>query len=116
MPQPAVPPRPPLPDAGADAHATAAAMRPAPPLPDADRKAALPAPAVEPPSPDVALADDASPLPGAHRGGFLRLPTAPVAVVSQSAPAEPGTEEDPEPPAKWLMPPTEGPHRGLGAW
>ncbi|WP_235565548.1 hypothetical protein [Microbacterium sp. Root166] len=97
MPQP---PRPPLPEASA-----------------ADAAAGVPSPAVEPPSPDVALADEASPLPGAHRGGFQRLPTAPVSVVSQSAPAEPGTEEDePLPTAQWLMPPADGPHRGLGAW
>ncbi len=91
-----------------------------PPRPEtsaADAATGVPAPAVEPPSPDVALADETSPLPGAHRGGFRRLPTAPVAVMSQSAPAEPGTEDD-EPPAtaQWLMPPTEGPQRGLGAW
>ena len=41
-------------------------------------------------SPDVDLAQEASPLPGAHRGGFQRLPTAPVAVTVESAPAEPG--------------------------
>lgn len=76
-----------------------------------------PAPAVESPSPDVALADEASPLPGVHRGGFRRLPTAPVPVVSQTAPAEPGTEEtSPTPAAQWLMPVTDPPHRGLAAW
>ena len=75
--------------------------------------------AVEPPSPDVALADEASPLPGAHRGGFQRLPTAPVAVTTESAPAEPGTDATRrEPAAQWLMPPTDrsAPRtRGLGA-
>lgn len=76
----------------------------------------LPA-ATEPPSPDVALADEASPLPGVHRGGFLRLPTAPVSVTTQSAPAEPGTDEDPLPPtAQWLMPPPPAPQRWLAAW
>lgn len=100
----------------------------APAVPASPRPPAAPAPteqpspsaatsaAVEPPSPDVALADEASPLPGVHRGGFLRLPTAPIDVTSQSAPVEPGTEEEPAPTAQWLMPPTDAPHRGLAAW
>ncbi len=67
--------------------------------------------AVEPPSPDVALADEASPLPGAHRGGFQRLPTAPVSVLTEIAPAEPGTA-DPQ----WLMPDPPAYHRGLASW
>lgn len=45
-----------------------------PPLPAAD-------PRVEPPSPDVVPADEAPRLPGEHRGGFHRLPTAPVDVA-----------------------------------
>lgn len=74
-------------------------------------------PAVESPSPDVELASEASPLPGVHRGGFLRLPTAPIAVTVQTAPAEPGTdEEDPVPTAQWLMPAADVPHRGLAGW
>ena len=72
--------------------------------------------AVEPPSPDVTLADEASPLPGVHRGGFLRLPTAPIAVTSQSAPAEPGTEDDATQTAQWLMPTPDRPQRGLAGW
>lgn len=101
MPQPpAVPPMPPVP--------------PAPPLPPVASPAA---PSTEPPSPDVTIADEASPLPGVHRGGFLRLPTAPVSVTTQSAPAEPGTEEEPLPPtAQWLMPAQPAPQRGLAAW
>ena len=80
-------------------------------------EAPAPAARVEPPSEDVALADEASPLPGAHRGGFLRLPTAPIAVTSQSAPVEPGTEDEPEAPTvQWLMPPTAAPYRGLAGW
>ena len=74
------------------------------------------APSVEPPSPDIALADEASPLPGAHRGGFQRLPTAPVDVTIVSAPAEPGTDGQPEPELRWLMPEPVGPHRGLAGW
>lgn len=72
--------------------------------------------AVEPPSPDVALADEASPLPGAHRGGFQRLPTAPVAVTQETAPAEPGTADAEEPVLQWLMPESPAPHRGLAGW
>src|SRR5690606_24659195 len=86
-----------------------------PPLPTAPPPVVEPV--VEPPSPDVALADEASPLPGAHRGGFARLPTAPVDVTSQSAPAEPGTEEEPpEPVVQWLMPEPSRPQRGLAGW
>lgn len=72
------------------------------------------APAVEPPSPDVELASDASPLPGAHRGGFARLPTAPVGVTSTTAPSESGAE--PAPAAQWLMPEPPVMSRGLAAW
>jgi hypothetical protein len=72
---------------------------------------------VEPPSPDVTLAAEASPLPGAHRGGFLRLPTAPVAVTTQSAPAEPGTEEDVlTSTAGFLLPEIEQPRRWVSGW
>jgi hypothetical protein len=89
------------------------AERPEPAAPAADSGR----PRVEQPSPDVAAADEASALPGVHRGGYLRLPTAPVAVVSQSAPAEPGTEDDvPVAVAQWLMPASEPAHRGLAAW
>lgn len=81
------------------------------------RPAAPHPPAVEAPSPDVTIADEASPLPGVHRGGFLRLPTAPIAVTTQSAPAEPGTEDEPPPvTAPWLMPEPDPLHRGLAAW
>lgn len=87
-----------------------------PPAPAAQTEPVTRDPAVEPPSPDVALADEASPLPGAHRGGFLRLPTAPVAVTMQSAPAEPGTDDDPPAvTAQWLMP-EPPPQRGLAPW
>jgi hypothetical protein len=72
--------------------------------------------AVEPPSPDVALADDASPLPGAHRGGFQRLPTAPVCVTQETAPSEPGASAAEEPALQWLMPENPAPHRGLAPW
>src|SRR5690349_3857192 len=46
-------------------------------------------PLVEPASPDVDIVAASPLLPGSHRGGFFRLPTAPVAVTVQSAPTEP---------------------------
>ncbi|MDE0545433.1 hypothetical protein [Microbacterium sp. C7(2022)] len=58
----------------------------------------------------------ASTLPGAHRGGFTRLPTAPTPITSQSAPKEPGTDTDPTPVAQWLMPAEAPPYRGLAGW
>ncbi len=74
-------------------------------------------PLVEPPSADVEAADEASGLPGVHRGGYLRLPTAPVTVTRESAPAEPGTDEDAPPVvAQWLLPEPEPQHRGLAGW
>ncbi|MGZ0711638.1 hypothetical protein ACWPKO_25235 (plasmid) [Coraliomargarita sp. W4R53] len=73
-------------------------------------------PIMEGPSPDVAAAVAASTLPGAHRGGFSRLPTAPVAITSQSAPAEPGTETNPVPFTQWAMPDSPAPYRGLAGW
>ncbi|WP_396668790.1 hypothetical protein [Microbacterium sp. R86528] len=71
---------------------------------------------LEAPSPDVAEAGAASSMPGAHRGGFSRLPTAPTDIQSQTAPAEPGTETNPVPFAQWVMPPPAEPYRGLAAW
>ncbi len=65
-------------------------------------------------SPDVDLAQDASPLPGAHRGGFHRLPTAPVAVTVETAPAEPGGEFHPDD-TPWTATDSAF-HRGLAAW
>lgn len=65
-------------------------------------------------SPDVDPAQDASPLPGAHRGGFLRLPTAPVAVTVETAPAEPGGDFTPDD-TSWTAT-DSGFHRGLAGW
>jgi hypothetical protein len=91
--------------------------KPATAVPEIEPAPAVPEIAsVEPFSPDVALADDASPLPGAHRGGFQRLPTAPVSVTSESAPAEPGTLDSESPVAQWLMPTPAPPRRGLANW
>lgn len=106
--------------AAAPAEAAPAAPIPArppvPPLPPGIPPAV--SAVVEPPSPDVALADEASPLPGAHRGGFHRLPTAPVGITEQIAPREPGTESGPTPTvtAQWLMASPAPPRRGLAAW
>ncbi|MEV8273714.1 hypothetical protein [Microbacterium sp. NPDC077184] len=110
------------PPASADVAAPAApipARPPVPPLPPGIPPVVAAVPAVvEPPSPDVTLADEASPLPGAHRGGFHRLPTAPVGITEQIAPREPGTESGPTPAvtAQWLMTSPAPPRRGLAAW
>lgn len=73
-----------------------------------------PGPTVSSASSDVDLAQDASPLPGAHRGGFHRLPTAPVDVTVETAPAEPGGEFTPDD-TSW-PPGASTFHRGLAAW
>ncbi|WP_307785494.1 DUF4190 domain-containing protein [Microbacterium hibisci] len=77
--------------------------------------AAAARPTVEAPSPDVDLTHDATPLPGAHRGGFSRLPTAPVAVTVETAPAEPGGEFTPDD-TQWRPAEPAEFHRGLGVW
>ena len=50
-------------------------------------------------------------MPGAHQGGFSRLPTAPVAVAA-TTPAEPGADEQR---VEWRMPEASV-RRGLAAW
>jgi hypothetical protein len=82
------------PEDGPDATApTAARDAEVPPPTDAS---ALSAPAT---TVDVESAAGATPLPGAHRGGFQRLPTAPVDTTASAAtPFEPSTwPEHPEP-------------------
>ncbi|MCC2034092.1 hypothetical protein KEC57_18040 [Microbacterium sp. BWT-G7] len=106
---PPVPTMPPVPVAPTTPSA------PSPARPETQAPGAAAEPLVEKPSPDVALAQDASPLPGAHRGGFQRLPTAPVAVTTQSAPAEPGTEESLQS-EQWLASQAPAMHRGLAGW
>lgn len=106
-----------MPHPAADAAAPAAAPDAAHEAPDA-HAAERPNPAsptVEPVSPDVDLAQDASPLPGAHRGGFSRLPTAPVAVTVESAPSEPGGDFSPDATA-WPGDEGDGIQRGLSGW
>lgn len=70
-----------------------------------------PAPIIDQPSPDVELGQ-ATALPGVHRGGFQRLPTEPVGLTVETAPAEPGTEARP---VEWLMPEPRT-TRGLAGW
>lgn len=100
VPAPSAPPAPAPP-----ASAPSVPVSPVPPVP----------PVVEAPSPDVELASDASPLPGSHRGGFLRLPTAPVPLTVESAPAEPSTEIGSASDV-WLAAGEPAVHRGLAGW
>jgi hypothetical protein len=64
-----------------------------------------PGPRVEAAPADLAATPDATPLPGAHRGGFSRALTGPVALTIESAPVEPGTEDADYTPAEWVTPP-----------
>lgn len=71
--------------------------------------AAAPDVTVSGPSPDVAPVGEASRLPGEHRGGFSRLPTAPVEV--------PLGGRDPQDPQDDAWAPTPAPPaRGMAAW
>lgn len=83
--------------------------------PTAARPDRVPPPVVEPPSPDVVAANDATPLPGVHRGGFQRLPTAPLDVTTQVAPPEPGSAEHSAATAEWLRPAPRT-ARGAAGW
>lgn len=65
-------------------------------------------PAIETPSPDVDAAAASSALPGTHRGGFQRLPTAPVDVTMQTS-AEPAAR------LEWAPAP-QPVSRGLAGW
>lgn len=68
------------------------------------------APAVEPPSEDVAPVAAESALPGHHRGGFERWPTAPVGVTpTVSAP-------DLDAPVLWAPAEPAAAARGMAAW
>lgn len=74
-----------------------------------------PAGRVEPPSPDVAPVAGETVLPGVHRGGFTRWPTAPIGVTPVvPAPTEP-TEYDAASP--WTPPPMPAVRRRyLAGW
>lgn len=73
------------------------------------------APQIEPASPDIEVVAASSILPGEHRGGFFRLPTAPVAVTTQSAPGEPENDLTPAS-AQWLASDEPPIHTGLAGW
>lgn len=77
---------------------------PRPPLPQAPAS-------IEPPTPDVAVVNADASMPGVHRGGFARLPTAPI----ELAPAPPSLPE-PQPELRWLMPEPAAPTSGMAAW
>ena len=65
-------------------------------------------PMVDAPSPDVEIAADATPLPGVHRGGFARWPTAPIDVTTRVAPL------DDDAPVEWSYPQPAA--HGLAGW
>jgi len=75
-------------------------------------KPAPPQPVFEAPSPDVEVAGEAAPLPGMHRGGFTRPPTAPVPLTVESAPIAPELED----PSMWPTPEAPPLRRGLAGW
>ncbi len=81
--------------------------------PSVDAAGAVPPAAVEPPSPDVAPVGAESSLPGAHRGGFERWPTAPIDALQTIGPVD-----SPETAAlvQWAPPQPRAPYRGLAAW
>ncbi|GAA3203953.1 hypothetical protein [Microbacterium terregens] len=96
-----------------DPAAAHAALEPAAAHPALDPAASRPAltpAAVEPPSPDVARVEAESALPGMHRGGFERWPTAPVGV----APIV--TAPDLDAPVQWAVAEPAAPSRGMAAW
>ena len=90
--------------------ATRDAVGPAPPAAAASVPPPLPPTAVEPPSPDVAPVEAESALPGTHRGGFERLPTAPVGITPIV------TAPDLDAPLQWAPAEPEAPPRGMAAW
>jgi len=112
------PPTPATASAEAASAPEASAATPSPTPPAAPAETAVPPRPAEPTvtsvSPDIDLAQDASPLPGAHRGGFQRLPTAPVAVTVETAPAEPGGEFTPDA-TSWQATDSAF-HSGLAGW
>lgn len=74
---------------------------------------AVPPPAVEPPSPDVAPVGAESSLPGAHRGGFERWPTAPIGVEQTAGPVD---APDTGVLVQWAPAEPRAPYRGLAGW
>ena len=97
---------------GADDDETtdAAPTPPVPPAPAAPAAPVIRPAAVEPPSPDVAPVEAESALPGMHRGGFERWPTAPVGVTPTV------TAPDLDAPLLWAPAEPSQPARGMSAW
>lgn len=87
----------------ADEPLPAAPLATTPPATRAERR--------ESPAPDVAVGEGTS-MPGVHRGGFTRLPTAPIDVSPSAPPTLPVLQPD----VRWLMPEPEPAHRGMAGW
>ncbi|SFR94718.1 hypothetical protein SAMN04487846_1010 [Microbacterium sp. cf046] len=103
------PTSPPAPESDAPAP-TSETAGPAPAPASQPAQGAPTAAALEAPSPDVAPVEAESALPGMHRGGFERWPTAPVAVTPiPSAP-------DLDAPVLWASAEPSAPSRGMAAW
>ena len=100
----------PEPDARPAASEPPTSSPPEPASPAASVPPALLHPAVEPPSPDVAPVGEESALPGKHRGGFERWPTAPVGVTPVA------TAPDLDAPVMWAPVEPRAPSRGVAAW
>lgn len=65
-------------------------------------------PQIEAPTTEVEASASTSALPGEHRGGFARLPTAPVGIAEELA--------LPSPTVEWLIPEPARPYRGIAGW
>jgi len=82
---------------------------------DSPATASAPAlPVVPPSSSDLAPAGSEPGLPGVHRGGFARLPTAPIGIAAPVV--QPDTDSATLPAAQWILPAEPAPQRGLAAW
>lgn len=101
-PRPTVQATTPDPDAATTAAAAGTASAPAVPP--------RPAASVEAPSPDVAPVEAESAIPGRHRGGFERWPTAPVGITPVT------TAPDLDAPVLWAPAEPTRPSRGVAAW
>ena len=69
-------------------------------------------PRIEPPTDDVAPVGEESVLPGHHRGGFHRPPTAPTDIAVTAT----GPSPDPEPLVLWAPREDPPPRAALAAW
>jgi hypothetical protein len=85
---------------------------PAPAEPQPETPALVKPPAA--PASGLTAAADATPLPGAHRGGFSRELTGPIGITIESAPVEPGTEDALDyTPSEWVA---AAPRIRFGGW